>query len=361
METVNIRGNLTKFKKGIENGKVKIGYAGGSITTATTQSNWPLYVRGWFVNQYKDVRLSVVNAAIGATGSMCGLALSQKEFIDENCDLVFIEYAVNDNATDSDEHMRTREGLIRKLLSADIDVVLVYTFYQEMFNEIEQDKIPKSITDTELLAEHYNISSVYMAMTAYEQVKKGIIPWNVWLPDGTHPHYIGSYFYASTVISYLEQEMNSSAKTEILRGKNMPEPLNPRNWQYIDEISFDNVKTNGSWSESREVNIPWFSKRLFTYGLHDSLEFEFDGRGLAIIFSYGKTSGLIKYRIDGGEWREYTCERYWWMPEENYVNCVKFADDIKLGMHKFEMKITHGNTEGCNSCDCNILKILSIK
>ncbi|MBR4072386.1 MAG: SGNH/GDSL hydrolase family protein [Clostridia bacterium] len=361
MEIVNIRGNLTKFKKGIEIGKVKIGYAGGSITTAATQSNWPLYVRGWFVNKFKNVRLTVLNAAIGATGSMCGLFLAEKEFIKKNCDLVFIEYAVNDNSVDADERMRTREGLIRKLLKENIDVVLVYTFYQNMFDEMKDDNVPKSISDMELLAEHYNISSVFMAKEAYEQVEKGVIPWNAWLPDGTHPQFIGSYFYASAVISFLEKELNSPSKSAILKGEAMPEPYNDKCWQYIEEISFDDVKTFGSWSVAREVYIPWFEERLITYGLNDSLEFSFEGRGLSIIFSYGKTSGLVEYQLDGGQWQKYSCERYWWMPEENYVNTVKFFDDLPYGKHNFKMRITHGNIEGCSSSDCNILKIFSIK
>jgi len=361
MNTINLRGNLSRFKAGLKNGNVKIGFAGGSITTAATQSNWPLYLRGWLVNNYKDVRFTFLNAAIGATGSMCGLFLSQKEFINKNCDLVFVEYAVNDNAADFEERMRTREGLIRKLLKENIDIVLVYTFYQEMFTETKNGKTPKTISDMEILAEHYNISSVYMAKNAYEQVEKGIIPWNVWLPDGTHPQHIGSYFYASAVISFLEKELSNSSNTPILKGENLPEAYNKNNWQNIEEILFDDVKTYGSWSVTREVFIPWFEERLFTYGLNDSLEFDFEGRGLSIIFSYGKTSGLIEYQLDDGEWQEYSCERYWWMPEENYVNTVKFFDDLTYEKHNFKMRITHGNAEGHTSCDCNILKIFSIK
>ena len=200
MKDINIRGNLTRFKRGLEDGKVKIGFAGGSITTATAVSNWPTYVRGWFVDRFKDVRLTVVNSAIGATGSLCALSLAKKEFIDTSCDLVFVEYAVNDNGIDSDERMRTREGLIRKLLAANIDVVIVYTFYQNMFGQADKGEVPDSIADFEKLAEHYSISSVYMANAAYDRVKRGIIPWNMWLPDGTHPQNLGSYFYAERVI-----------------------------------------------------------------------------------------------------------------------------------------------------------------
>lgn len=361
MENIHIRGNLTRFKKALDSGKAKIGFAGGSITTAASVANWPTYVRGWLTDSFKNVRFSIVNSAIGATGSLVGLALSQKEFIDTKCDLVFIEYAVNDNDIAPDERMRTREGLIRKLLAANIDVVIVYTFYQNMFKQMDNGEIPDSIADFEKIAEHYNISSVYMANAVYDKVKRGMIPWNMWLPDGTHPQHLGSYFYAEKVIEYLEAELSAENETEILRGENLPVPLNSKHWQNVVEIPFDDVKTKGSWFVEREAFIPWFDEKLSTYGLHDSLSFPFEGRALAMIFSYGKASGKIEFCIDEGEWQEYAYERYWWVPEENFVNAVKFADDLEEGKHTFQLRVTHGDAEGFTSSDCKILKILAVK
>ncbi len=361
MEMINIRGNLDNLKNAIKKKNVKIGFSGGSITSAAVPHNWPTYIRGWFVNEYPDVMLTIVNSAIGATGSLCGLALAQKEFIDTNCDIVFIEFAVNDNAVDKDERMRTREGLIRKLLAANIQIVLVYTFYSEMNEEVMQGKTPKTIEDMEILAQHYNISSVYMAMNAYDKVSKGLIPFNAWLPDGTHPKFLGSYFYAQPVIEFLKKELSSKNDNVLLMGNNLPLPYNKSNWQNANEISFDKIKFSGAWSIAREVHIPYFEKRLFTYGIGDSLEFDFTGRGLSIIFSYGKTSGLIEYRLDGGEWQSYTCERYWWMPEENFVNAVKFFDDLPFGEHNFQLRVLYDSKTGCTSSDCSILEILEIQ
>jgi hypothetical protein len=149
MQTIHRRGELSNLKKAIQNGNVNLGFAGGSITTARTPSNWPTYVRGWFVDRFRNVRLSVNNAAIGATGSLCALSLAEQEFIKTSCDLVFVEYAANDFGAERDERMRTREGLIRKLLAANIDVVLVYTFHQPMFKQADRGELPDTIADFE--------------------------------------------------------------------------------------------------------------------------------------------------------------------------------------------------------------------
>lgn len=361
MQIINLRGNLLRVKSAIEGKRLKIGFAGGSITTAKTPSNWPTYVRGWLVNQYPNVRITTVNAAIGATGSLCALSLAQKEFIDKGCDLVFVEYAVNDHGVDSEERMRTREGLLRKLLRANIDVVVVYTFFQDMFKDTDQGRIPQSIADFEKLCDHYNVSSVNMAEGAYEHVRRGVIPWNTWLPDGTHPEHIGSWFYAEKVNDYLQLELSRTDDIPLKKRDRLPSPLSLFNWESAYEIPFDEVTTKGTWFVEREVFIPYFDERLVTYAPHDLLSFTFEGRGLMIVFNYGKTSGKLEYRIDGGEWHQYAYERYWWVPEENFTNAVKFADDLPNGKHTFELRVTHGDKEGFTSADCRILKIMAVK
>ena len=361
MKEIVLRGKLERFHDGLKKGSLKIGFSGGSITTARTPSNWPSYVRGYLLNQYPGLRLSMANAAIGATTSMCGLSLVQRELIDAGCDVVFVEYACNDDEIDSQERMRTREGLVRKLLAAGIDVVIVYVLYQKMYKQLQQGIMPDSIADFEKIAENYNISSVLMGAAAYEQVEKGIIPWNTWLPDGTHPQHIGSYFYAQKVIEFLNAEMQRSEGMALPKGAELPAPVDPGNWQNIQQIPFEQVQTNGAWSVDREVFHPWFDQRLYTWGLHDSLRFTFEGRGLFMVFSYGKQTALLEYSIDGGPWQTYAYERIWWLPEENFVNTVKFADDLPYGQHTFAMRMRHGDQDGFTSSECKILKIVAVQ
>ena len=70
---------------------------------------------------------------------------------------------------------------------------------------------------------------------------------------------------------------------------------------------------------------------------------------------------VVEYRLDGGGWQKYSCQRYWWMPEEKFVNAIKFADDLPYGKHLFELRVAHECIEGCTSCDCKILMILAVQ
>jgi hypothetical protein len=131
---------------------------GGSITAGI--HNWPEPVVNWFGDAFPDARISVENAAIGATGSPLAIFRAERDIIQRKCDLVFIEYAVNDWELTPKLRGRTREGLIRKLLEAESrDLVLGYAFRQEMYENMRQGIVPPSIAEFEELASHYDIGS----------------------------------------------------------------------------------------------------------------------------------------------------------------------------------------------------------
>ncbi len=80
--------------------------------------------------------------------------------------------------------------------------------------------------------------------------------------------------------------------------KPLPVPINANNWENAVEYPLDDVRCNGAWSIEKERELSWFDEKLYSCALKASLSFSFHGRGAAIIFNYGRTSGLIEYRIE---------------------------------------------------------------
>ncbi|HEX2950404.1 MAG TPA: SGNH/GDSL hydrolase family protein, partial [Armatimonadota bacterium] len=194
------RSGLQRTRAKLAQGTLTIGYIGGSITDGRAVHNWPYPVTGWFADRFPTVRICEENAAIGATGSPLAAFRAQHDLIDRNCDLVFVEYAVNDNGLPSDERRRTREGLLRQLLAGEgRDIIIVYTYCQDMYADMVAGQIPVSIREFEELADHYGIPSVWMGLHAFNDVKAGRMRWEEWLPDGLHPQDRGSYSYAQSV------------------------------------------------------------------------------------------------------------------------------------------------------------------
>ena len=48
------------------------------------------------------------------------------------------------------------------------------------------------------------------------------------------------------------------------------------------------------------------------------------------------------------------------MPEENFVNAVRLADDLENGEHLLELRVSYTNQKDFTSCTCGILKIMAV-
>ncbi|APC39751.1 SGNH/GDSL hydrolase family protein [Clostridium estertheticum] len=206
LEVFKYRRDLKRTIEAIKREKLTIGFIGGSITDSRGRNRWPEPVTAWFVDKFPNVKIIIENAAIGGTGSELGVFRVKRDIIERNCDLIFVEFAVNDNDLPKEKTMRTREGLLRKLLaSGKSDLVLTYTFCMEMYEEMINSKVPSTINEFEILANHYDISSVWMGLYALDEVMRGLIRMEEWVPDGLHPDLRGSYSYGQSIIKFLEK------------------------------------------------------------------------------------------------------------------------------------------------------------
>jgi hypothetical protein len=143
------RRSLHRVWESASRGQLAVGFLGGSITDGGNGINWPESVLNWFGATFPEAQIRVENAAIGATGSDSGCLRADAEIIERGCDLTFIEYAVNDGGHSTERRGRSREGLIRKLLAARQEVVLVYTFSEEMREAMEANQMPPTVAEFE--------------------------------------------------------------------------------------------------------------------------------------------------------------------------------------------------------------------
>ncbi|USB32350.1 SGNH/GDSL hydrolase family protein [Paenibacillus sp. YPG26] len=395
----NHRRGLERTLQRISEGTLTLGFIGGSITDARPRHNWPEPVIAWFAEVFPQVTLKVENAAIGATGSDLAVFRAQRDLIDREADLVFVEYAVNDYDEPQEKRGRTREGLIRQLLAGEgRDIVLTYTYIQDMYEAMMNGEVPDSIAQLEELGEHYGLGSVWMGRYALDEVQKGRMRWQEWLPDGLHPTERGSLSYAHSVIKFLERELTGNKSegragfgTELAsetrtvagagvgieresqpdsdheqvyeldhgsdykdyesRGWSLPDPLYPNNWERVEHVPFEKMKQQGPWVIRRWVNLEWIDRVLETAAVGAKLSFTFEGRGLALGFDFGTASSEFRYRLDGGEWGISSRDRPSWVGQEGWFRLMVIADDLAEGAHEIEIEVIHGGTESCTGTD----------
>jgi hypothetical protein len=314
-----------------------VGFLGGSITDARTGTRWPEPLVGWLVDAYPTVRVTVENAAIGATGSDLAVFRAQREIIARGCDLVFVEYAVNDFNQPTPRRQRTREGLLRQLLAAPDDVVLVHAFQAEMLPEMRGGIVPPSVAEFERLAEHYSLNSVWMGLHSLREVHRGLMTWEEWLPDGLHPENRGSLSYAQSVIEFLTAEL-AADKNVAPAPVGLPAPLDAGAWERTGFVPFEGIERTGPWMVRRWVAHAWIDQVLQTTAPGAGLRFSFEGRGLVLGFDFGRASSEVRYRVDGGEWQETHRERPAWVGDNGWYRPTVVADDLASGRHTFELE-----------------------
>lgn len=352
------RNGLSKVWNKLEQGHLTIGFIGGSITEdGRAAHNWPEPVTRWFVESFPNARIAVENAAIGATGSDLAVFRADRDLIDRACDLVFIEFAVNDNGTPPERRMRAREGLIRKLLAEGrSNLVIVYTYCQDMYDPMSRSEVPASILEFEQLAEHYGISSIWMGLHAWNEVKKGRMTWDEWLPDGLHPTHRGSLSYGQSVISFLERERITAPSLERV-GKEKPllTPLNPYHWENTQLLPFEDVQLEGPWTIRRStVVLPRVDRVLSTSAIGAKLSFSFVGRGVALAFDFGKKSAEFSYRLDGADAVTTCRQRPDWCGDGGWFQIYWIADELEEGTHHIELEVVHGNRLDCKGTNFHL-------
>jgi len=351
-----IRSPLTHLRRAIATGTVRIGFLGGSITDQKTGTRWPEAFAGWLTSRWPAVRWIIENAAIGATGSDLAVFRAQRDAIGRGCDLVFVEYSVNDSDAPAERRARAREGLLRQLLAGGRrDVVIVHTFRREFHDDMAAGRVPASVAEFENLAEHYRVSSVWAGLHAWREVHAGLMRWEEWLPDGLHPEHRGSLSYAQAVVACIEQGLASRGRLRAL-----PRPLDPLCWEKPRLIPFGEIERFGPWTERRWGALNWIDQVLFTTAPGATLRGRFHGRNLVAGFDFGSSSSEFRWRIDGGPWETSCRERPAWAGPAGWYRPSVLAENLRPGAHTFELETLVGSAPECTGATTCIAFIASV-
>lgn len=330
---------LGRTRAALGAGRLSVGFLGGSITAPHVFRNWPEPFLAWLNQRFPAVRIAVENAAIGATGSDLAAFRAGSTVLAHGCDLVFVEFAVNDQGEPTERRNRTREGVLRQLLAAGCDVVLTYTFSDPMQADMAAGRVPPSIAEFETLAGHYGIGSVWMGLQAWHEVHAGLMTWHEWLPDGLHPESRGSLSYAQSVIAFCETELDPARPVAAPAGRPaLPGALHEGCWEKVSVLPFEAVTLTGPWTLRR-----WFTCHGIEQALHSTapgarLQFTFEGRGLLLGFDFGRLASEVRYRVDGGEWQVTQRERPDWAGDRGWLRTLLVSDALPPGTHEFELE-----------------------
>ncbi len=218
---VRPRGGLPNVIARLQAGKdVTIAYFGGSITQA---DGWRPMTHKWFRKQFPKAKVKQVNASIGGTGSGLGVFRLQRDVLKHDPDLVFVEFAVNDEGVTARNIWRSMEGIVRQIRrhNAETDICFIYTMNSKcMPRYYKKGFCSPPASAMEKIADHYNIPSIDVGLKIFEMVqademvymrKDGVDPGDriVFGGDICHPTREGHEVYAKVITDAIENMIPS--------------------------------------------------------------------------------------------------------------------------------------------------------
>ena len=177
---------------------------GGSITAGGLQTKDPArrYVKQvakWFETTFPGLKVSFVNAGIGATDSAYGALRVKQDVLDRHPDLVVVEYAVNDSAK-SPGHGDSYEGVLRQLLSSSKDLAVIELFF------MHKDGTSAQPVQVEL-GRHYGLPMISFTDAMWPEFQSGRLKWEDFYADVVHPSDAGHDVASELLVDLLNASL----------------------------------------------------------------------------------------------------------------------------------------------------------
>lgn len=313
-QELEMRKGLPNFFAKINRGdSIKVAYLGGSITS---QPGWRIYSLKWFQERYPNAKFKEINAAIGGTGSEFGVYRLHDQVLDFNPDLIFVEFAVNDNWSRTETINRSIEGIVRQIWQHNpkTDICFIYTIMETFLDKEMSGQLPASATVMETIAERYGISTINFGAEVCRLVKekqlifkgraKEINGVQVFSPDGVHPYPETGHLIYQEVLRRSFEEMHDSIQNE-LQSHPLPEPIAADFIPKAEMVDFTKAVMSNNWEISSTVDrisIGSYSRFLPSIAVGKSgetLKIRFKGKAVGFFDVEGPDAGRVIVEIDG--------------------------------------------------------------
>lgn len=320
-ENARVLNVMAKIRRGEE---VHIAAFGGSITTGYNSSNlneksWRALVGQWWKEKAAEygADLKYLHEGVSGTDSAYGAARAQFHLIENKVDLVFLEFAMNDQWLEAGVRNRSYEGLIRQIENNSESGIFA------LFVNERNSPQPSQQKEQQPICEYYHIP--FVSWKDCEIKEKGdSLDWNLYF-DGTesiHPNDAGHGEIAKFIIQKLESiwallPENDADLPEIQ--KSLPSPLTDRGYEFLSFYNCDNLKPvkNTGWSNGSPVHPEWVAHGNSSEGwraTEEGAEIVFKVKGTSVNILFAESDGFrncqawVKY--GGKESKKFTlkCE-----------------------------------------------------
>ena len=296
-------GDMTRMAnvlKRAQNGEeITAAYIGGSITegyhdnlTLEEDQKWAKMSTTWLNEQFPSATVNYVNAGISGTPSVLGNVRLERDVLNYDPDIVFVEFAVNDGAETI--YKNAYESLVRTLLAdeRDIAVVLIFTFIEN--GHTCQPHMSK-------IGENYNLPMISLPDSIKAEMDAGRMVWRDYSGDGSHPHVEGSKmildlvkYYYENVIPYIDENVGEVDNT-------LPEPIFSGDYMNMDFMDNTELKPELTGFVEGDVHGRFNNGWQYRGDTGATMKFDITCKKLAMVFkaNNSKMYGDAQVYVDG--------------------------------------------------------------
>lgn len=158
---------------------LKVAFLGGSVTSRS--ACWRRQTMDLFRSTFSNVLWTEHNAGIGGTNSKFGAFRVDRHVIQQTPDLVFVEYALNDNGHPESNIRQAMEGIVRhtKARLPQSDMVFVYSVSETIVGSynLTTGSIPNAVRVHEEVADHYHVPTIHLGLNIVRLHEAGKVVW----------------------------------------------------------------------------------------------------------------------------------------------------------------------------------------
>ncbi|MGB7343891.1 MAG: GDSL-type esterase/lipase family protein [Pirellulaceae bacterium] len=344
-----------------------VAFIGGSITE---MNGYRPMVMEYLQQRFPETEFTFTNAGISSTCSTTGAFRFQRDVISVKPDLLFVEFAVNDDqdaAHSARDCVRGMEGIIRhaRTNNPNIDIVMTHFVNPSMLQKAQEGKQATSVAQHERVADHYQVSSVNVPGELADQIKSGNMTWERF--GGTHPKDPGNRMVADKIIETLDAAWKTNLPDDATaKPHRLPEPLDTNSYFQGRLVHVDQAKLDDDWM----IKTPdWKSlpggkrdrfnelKLLCATRADATLILDFTGKAIGAFVLAGPDAGQLDYSIDGSPFK--TVDLYHrYSKGLHYPRTVMFDADLSDSPHQLALRVSKSRNAGSQGTAARIMEFV---
>lgn len=349
--------------------KGTVAFIGGSITE---MSGYRVMVEENLRRRFPDTNFKFVNAGISSTCSTTGAHRMSRDVLSAQPDLVFVEFAVNDDqdASHADrECRRGMEGILRqaRVTNPAMDMVVTHFVNPPMLALLKQKKTPVSSAAHETVAAHYGVSTIDLAREVAERIQADQLTWETY--GGTHPKPAGNRIAADMIEQLFDAAWADAEQLEQRKpiAHKQVSALDPASYSQGALISGAKADCDSAWAFAVPAwdSIPGGKRGRFTElemlctnDANAELTLDFDGQAIGLYVLAGPDAGRVEYSIDGGDFK--MAELFHRFSKGlHYPRTVMLATGLKRGAHRLTMRVAKSSHQASKGNAVRILEFVA--